>query len=451
MGERVPPEIKNFFNFLPGQSLLIKGNAGTGKTILALEILREICDKGNGVYISTRMEPRRLYEFSPWIKDFIPEQNVINGTQSRLASKLKLDEDKSRTFDYGKALDFFKTLFENTEEMENPVIVFDSWDGVLAHLHLEKEAARLTQGICDFCRDMEIHVIFVTEQKRQTTLDYIVDCVVTLHRSRLGKSSFYRTDNEHVEMRRIREIEINKTRGLLIKQPQYLFTLHEGRFRFFSPYKENLSVRTKPLPDKSEKLASTGIRELDEIMGGFPVGSFNLWEIGYGVNKCYEQMLLQVCMNMLEKNRGVIGIPPMGSFLMKKELENLLVHIPETNDVNIEISTFLSILQGNREKTGNPSFAIISVDSLENAFGSTKTVKFMDNIAKVSKETELLFSVLYLMRSESEISKIVTNAVDSHLMFQEADGALVLYGVRPVTGLFSVASEDERVRLIPIV
>ena len=148
----IPPEIKEFFMRFPGQSFLIRGRPGTGKTTLALEIVRELCEERNGIYISTRMEPQRLYAISPWIKEFIPERNVINATQSHIMRSLELTKllDRSRISDHSTILDFFKTVFEDAEEMENPMIVFDSWDGILTHLRLEDEAPRLTQEIHDF-------------------------------------------------------------------------------------------------------------------------------------------------------------------------------------------------------------------------------------------------------------------------------------------------------------
>jgi len=450
----IPPEIKEFFMRFPGQSFLIRGRPGTGKTTLALEIVRELCEERNGIYISTRMEPQRLYAISPWIKEFIPERNVINATQSHIMRSLELTKllDRSRISDHSTILDFFKTVFEDAEEMENPMIVFDSWDGILTHLRLEDEAPRLTQEIHDFCREMEIHVVFVTEKEEQTALDFIADGVVTLYRPWMGTLKLSNiADRKAVERRRVREIEINKLRGLPIKQSRYLFTLHGGRFHFFPPYKEDLSIRTEPIPDISETILSTGIKDLDGIIGGFPAGSFNLWEISYAVSKRYEQMLLQICMNVLGNGRGVIGIPLMGSFLLKEHPENLMVYTPETDDVNVEISTFISIARQNREKTGKPSFTFISLDSLANTFGPTKTVKFMENIARISRDTELLFSVLYIMREGMEISRIVTSTVDTHLVFRDVNGALVLYGIRPVTGLYGVTSGEEGIQLIPIV
>src|SRR5581483_9858035 len=52
-------------------SLLIKGFAGTGKTTLALTILRALESKNNFFYISTRISPRQIFQYYPWLDKFI--------------------------------------------------------------------------------------------------------------------------------------------------------------------------------------------------------------------------------------------------------------------------------------------------------------------------------------------------------------------------------------------
>ena len=448
----VPPEIVEFFRAFPGQSLLIRGLPGTGKTILAFEILGEICEKRNGLYISTRVEPSRLYMTSPWIRDFIPERNIIDATQDKLKRSLGLGvggrSGEGLVFDYGTVLEFFRAVYEDAEDMENPVIIFDSWDGVLSHLNIEREAPALTQEICDFCREMEIHTIFVAERDAPAVIDYIVDGVITL---RCPWMSDIRAISEASERLRVREIEINKLRGLPISRPKYLFTLHNGRFKYFPPFIEDLTARAEPIPDPDEEHISTGIKDLDDLIGGFRVGSFNLWEIGRGVNKRYDQMLLQMCMNMIGRGGGVIGIPPMGSSIMKVSIKNLLIHQPETDDVNVEISSLLTVVRRIHDKTGKPAFCFISIDTLENIFGEGNTIKFLENIAKISKETQLISSILYLMRSEAKISKLITQAADTYMVLMDIDGALTIYGVRPATGLYGITSDVGGIHLTPIV
>jgi len=85
----LPKEINEFFQIDGGQTLLIKGLPGTGKTTLALEIMNSLCREHNGLYISTRIDPRRLYATNPWVEKVVPPRNVINATQTKLLQSLK--------------------------------------------------------------------------------------------------------------------------------------------------------------------------------------------------------------------------------------------------------------------------------------------------------------------------------------------------------------------------
>jgi len=450
--ERIPREIVEFFEAYPGQSFVIKGRPGTGKTILALEILREVCDRGNGLYLTTRVEPKRLYDLFPWIRDFIPEQNMIDATQAKIRRVLGVEGGGLKAPDYDVVLSFFRSVYEDATEMENPMIVIDSWNGILAHLGLERFMAPLTQGICEFCRDTETHVIFVVEQDTPTSIDYAVDGMVTLYRPWMGSPEAYTQGSEEiVERRRIREIEINKLRGFPIRQSRYLFTLHEGRFRFFPPYMEDLSITPKPIPDISEACMSTGIRDLDDILGGLPSGSFHLWEVRYGVGKRYDQMLLQVCLNASANGRGIVGIPPLRSSVLERGIQNLRTYHPKTYDVSVEVSSFTSVIQDAYERTKKPAFIFISLDELGNVFSLNNAMKFLGSIADISGETEMIASVLLIGQYGSEIAKAVAPTVDSHIVLSDVNGALTLHGVRPPTGLYGVTSSGEGIQLTPIV
>lgn len=56
----IPDELLDFIR-RDSYSLLIKGSAGTGKTTLALTILRELDLRGRFLYISTRVSPTQLF------------------------------------------------------------------------------------------------------------------------------------------------------------------------------------------------------------------------------------------------------------------------------------------------------------------------------------------------------------------------------------------------------
>ncbi len=307
----IPGEIRDFFQIEKGQTLLIKGLPGTGKTTLALEIMNSLCEDRNGMYISTRVDPRRLYAINPWIKEVLRPKNVVNATQTKLLESLKgMGKDLSN---YYAVLDFFKVFFDETEEMDNPMIIIDSWDAVLnytAHLIGESQHS-FEQNICEFARDLDTHLIFVSEFANVMPLDYIVDGVVTMEQFRLpgyAKGS--------MRTRYVRQIKLDKLRGVEIGQKTYTVTLHEGRFRFFKPYREHKDALIASdgvrVPDLSKDRISTGIPDLDTVTGGLKYGSCNVLEIDHGVGKRYYQILTALASNAIKNGRGVFILPSLG-------------------------------------------------------------------------------------------------------------------------------------------
>src|SRR3989475_11373505 len=64
--ERIPRELADFLHRAT-YSLLIKGSSGTGKTILALSILRALKVTKGFLYVSTRTSPVELLQSYTWI------------------------------------------------------------------------------------------------------------------------------------------------------------------------------------------------------------------------------------------------------------------------------------------------------------------------------------------------------------------------------------------------
>jgi hypothetical protein len=73
--------------------------------------------------------------------------------------------------DFGSALTFFKTLYEDAEDMKNPMVVIDSWDAVLNYINLKDQGVALTQSLCELCHEVGTHLILVSETVDQTQLE----------------------------------------------------------------------------------------------------------------------------------------------------------------------------------------------------------------------------------------------------------------------------------------
>jgi len=108
-------------------------------------------------------------------------------------------------------------------------------------------------------------LILVGEGTATSTLDYLVDGVVTLR-----NINYYGRD--------LREISLNKLRGVNVIKNSYLFTLDEGMFKTFESYRDPCSPSiqiSKPDLDKSANLStamkfSSGYEIIDrDFNGGF--------------------------------------------------------------------------------------------------------------------------------------------------------------------------------------
>ncbi len=448
----IPGEIKDFFQIEKGQTLLIKGLPGTGKTTLALEIMNSLCEDRNGLYISTRVDPRRLYAINPWMEEVLRPKNVVNATQTKLLESLKgMGKDLSN---YYAVLDFFKVFFDETEEMDNPMIIIDSWDAVLNYTsHLIGESQHsFEQNICEFARDLDTHLIFVSEFANVMPLDYIVDGVVTMEQFRLpgyAKGS--------MRTRYVRQIRLDKLRGVEIGQKTYTVTLHNGRFRYFEPYREHKDALIASdgvrVPDLSKDRISTGIPDFDTVTGGLKYGSCNVLEIDHGVGKRYYQILTALASNAIKNGRGVFILPSIGYQLSSRDIfvpTNVIVSQPEGEDPAAWGKDLLQKWDVLRESTGRPILNIIGLDAIEFAFGYKAVLNLTNLMIRNWKETNDI-NVL-VVKSGQESMNMAIHTADTYFLVSELNGGLCLYGVIPRTELYNMLLEDRnRISLTPMV
>ncbi|MFQ6050158.1 MAG: ATPase domain-containing protein [Candidatus Hydrothermarchaeota archaeon] len=213
----IPEEILDAFNRYRGYVLLIKGDPGTGKTIFSLELLNELSKNGNGIYLSTRVSGKYLYDHFPWLKGVLFEENILDTTKGYL---IEAKDPKKAVF-YSSKPDFIKTIYERIHHLEKPVtLVIDSWDVIFNDI---KEAKDLEDNFIEISRDTETNVVMITE-KQGKSLDYLVDGIL-------------RFEKKNIEGRRIRLLHIDKMRGIKIRKPSYVFTLESGRIKCFKPFK----------------------------------------------------------------------------------------------------------------------------------------------------------------------------------------------------------------------
>src|SRR5919199_6987133 len=101
-------------------SLLIKGYAGTGKTTLALTILKALGTKNNFFYISTRISPKQLFEYYPWLDRFV-EQSLPAKSNDRAPEYELLSSFEDARLDEPESL--FERITNQLMDIASPIIV----------------------------------------------------------------------------------------------------------------------------------------------------------------------------------------------------------------------------------------------------------------------------------------------------------------------------------------
>src|SRR6267142_1828997 len=252
---RLPAELSEFLS-RETYSLLIKGGSGSGKTILALTVLSGLKARGNMLYLSTRTSPTQLLTDYPWIgKVFGRSPEPTPDGRSEAAWETLVD---ARLDEPGVV---FERITNVLMDKQAPTVVVDSWESL--NDSMDNEALRTNIRVLQTWRERaRARFIFVGEEMANTTIDSIVDGVVTL--------------GEQVSSgRRLREIFLSKLRGVQIFRPTYFFSLENGVFHSFDRYGASEFGITRPSPNQNprspggdQRRYSTGFRPLDEVMGG---------------------------------------------------------------------------------------------------------------------------------------------------------------------------------------
>ncbi|WP_319508465.1 gas vesicle protein GvpD P-loop domain-containing protein [uncultured Methanolobus sp.] len=444
----IPGEVKEFFSSQFGKSLLVKGKPGTGKTTFVFGILDEVCSEGNCVYISPRIDKSSEYGKYPWIEgDFNNNEDFLRMLASRI-----------------------KVIWESSES--KPVIVVDSIDSLsiatTRSANWEDNKFELERLLFDFSRKVNADLIMITEQTGVTSLDYLVDGVVSLEIKDIS-------DND------IRKVNLLKIRGVELSQSRYPFTLDGGKFNSFEPFKVSYPEQTQvpqPSQDPIESKISTGIRDFDVILGGgYQKGSFNLFEITSGVGDSFYSLLLPTFINHLNMGRGLLSMPTEGTSV---ETEKRMIfpftgdnHFHgqfvgfEIRDLKGRIPTYIEPFSGNLYKDmdifhkaknemmrqyGSPILDYMGLDSMEYNYGWENIGSIIGQMASITKTTENV--VLAVTKHGQRITETVAHMATTHWKFENVDKTLVMYGVVPKTGIFAVQMEFvhgyPQVRLIPM-
>ena len=439
-------EVENALRLMEGYTLLLKGAPGTGKTTYAITLLQRLCNgDAKGVYISTRIDPTALYRQFPGLEEQVPRKNVIDATQSEFS------EAESQVL-YEDLTSFLRSVYSVVAEQNVTILIIDSWDAVSFQIGKgDQNIEKLETSMLDIARKTRTHLILISEYTAEKRLDYLVDGIL-------------RFEKVQIDARIVRKVFMDKMRGIQVPHSNYPFTLEGGKFtHFVIPATELGSGRHKATrePQRPEECYSTGIAELDRIIGGYPKGGFVLLEIADdSISWSYRPILFHTISDFLLNDRGVIYMPEDGSY--SSSVKKLLLDYVGTDvlDKNLRMPT-----TSETESKNHCLFHVASeLESLNRHFEIYKELKkpvlhvlgltrlniyseddlrrtFSEAVSWVRTTKDVLIGVL---KPSAKLKNEICEMADVHLRFIPLNGTLNLYGVKPHTVIYNISPAPQR-------
>ncbi len=443
-------------------SLLIKGFAGTGKTTLALTILKALGTKNNFFYISTRVSPKQLFQYYPWLEKFVEQPKSTNPGDAHEHGLMPSFEDAR--LDEPESL--FERITNQLMDIKSPIIIIDSWDAIASFM--DKEARLNNERVLQTWRERAgAKLIFISEYPADTTLDFLVDGIVEL------KQSYH----ENV---RVREIFLLKLRGVRIERPSYIYTLDNSIFRSFAPYRP---VKFKPQPRKKtatgDEIATadhikSGYPALDgSLGGGFPRKGVVLLELDSHVNTAVAMAFLErMVSNFVSSNNPVLFQPfdwmdprtimnylrpsmPSG----KKNLFKILwtgkvggvadnIMLPEKKQHSDP--SIAALAQMKQKHPGRLLLNIMGTDIMQRSYGPEGVRSGMENLlSDVRTSADLTIAVI--SHSQEDVLDYLSEVSDMHLRFLMINDTLFLQSLVPASPLYSVVFDGYPINLESVV
>jgi KaiC/GvpD/RAD55 family RecA-like ATPase len=461
---RIPTELLSFFRSIGGHSLLIKGDAGTGKTTLALQLIEELAEEQPDYYMSTRVSDEALYRQFPWLEEKAKRNQVLRMGRAFLSkTKIKLPHDPSSDPKLRVAKDLLRALSTPDSarvvarsellKLEGQIEAGDiGREGALIKPELDEETMVLDIGAIlpelelaydvveanlpkktfmvldsidalaerygfdphrimstlqtDLVEKTGANITYVMETSAKNIYDYMGDGVVRLY-------------NEQDDGRRVRELIIEKLRGQRVDRWKYPFTLVDGRLRVFENYWLKMPDEMEKhasVPDPSKESLSTGNPSLDQMLkGGLPRGSLALLEIGEGVpQECVRALEYVMIADFLSKRRGVVWFPlfAINYSVLERHMKRL---------VGKDNLPFLKILDKDSEIT--KGFDFVSVIEGSDA---TQDLRLNNLRYLLSSAQEPFLSVLGFDALESAYGPDLLPQVNVHMEAMKRTGSVVL-------------------------
>jgi len=449
--------------------IIVAGHPGAGKTMLSAKLLYEGAYRYGepGVYVSFIEDKLRFYSNMRGVGlDFEELERDGRFTYLDLPQIGKLGVS-------GVA----ELIIEAVDRLKARRLAIDSFTA-LAHTFEDEAELRIFvhSVLYRIARDLGCTTILVEEVPiggRRIGFgieEFIADDVLILRRRLL-------------DGRPLRDLAIAKLRGRELKEDKFIFTL-SGGVKVFPPFTlpklEGYKLAPPP-EDPSEEAYTTGIKDLDRAIGGYPKGSTVILEVDPRVEDTGYQLslILPLVYSFICKHRPVIIIPPLNTTVKDIISYGRYIECPDKIEELLRVAEVSSGIEGaehpymitfegkdiredynrlfeyiRRFMEGRkPPLVVTGMDSLIARYGLEDSIRMISlSIAEARRIDALNIVVakpIYQMMRD-----ILPSISRMHLKLTREHGALLLYGVKPRTELYAVEVDTSKdgveTRLTPI-
>lgn len=444
------PDLERFVQ-IGNRSLLVKGRSGTGKETLCFELAGIKIKEYEVIFITRNQTDKILYRRFPWISEFVLPSDIFE-----ISSEDAVLSDPSYVISaivnaISNSSKKVKDPFLASENPKKPFIILDVWDsvsremGALERMRAEKLLTSLAEKYDGF-------IIFLSEQQDTSSLEFLVDGVIE-------------TSQRYYKTYRIREVSLEKLKGVPIKRPKIPFTLQNGRFQAFSGLNNIRGKTAKFIPmTNSEYKYSTGSPDLDtRLSGGFRRGSVVGIEIDSDVDRfAFVPLLSPMALNFISQNNSLLisssadqdvsaVLNYLAPYVEKDMLNNFKIfghtfgskseHVIEREGFDFE-SSYKEWLKVYTHLKDNNKPLLMSIDYsfLELAYQTEEKVilkSLIENARMIRHNKDIL---LIISRPGYKSLEVTKSVCDVHLRIFDHEGTIFLSALKPQLFLCNMQS-----------
>ncbi|MHA1860510.1 MAG: gas vesicle protein GvpD P-loop domain-containing protein [Candidatus Asgardarchaeia archaeon] len=436
---KLPSEFFQFLLKRKGYKIMIKGEPGTGKTVLAINLASMFSDSSKVIYLTSMVTSEELSIDYPIIKEYLNKVSLLDGSMSIRP----VTHEEAKSFKYTERTRFLRALYDEVKGRKEPIyVIVDSIDELKYNLGLREEDITLERALFDLCREMNMRLILISERSGTNRLDYMVDAILELTRFYIGSNV-------------IRKLIIKKMRGVTLKTHTFLFTLKNANFRVLTPQNSSIYEFLKRMklsykPILKNDVLSTGIPELDAALGGgYRIPSFNTIELVREIGTLYDYVYLPTLINHVASGKKVwfVSSFPINVEEFKKSLRPLFKESDSNLLEVIRVSDKESAFKLRDEisrRINEGDLMIIDDSGLREFLGSI----FKDTLREILDVTNEMGSVVVYITRRIKDRVNMIGMVDTYLRVHRMYGVVLIEGVIPKTTFLYPYIEVKNGRLI---